>query len=249
MKKPFVLLVGDNCRDIYYYGNVNRISPEAPVPVLDYTFKEEKYGMAGNVWHNLEKLGCDIVFLTSGRSTKTRFVDAKTKQQLIRFDEDPSRDPVQLPSLHSKTSVFDAIVISDYDKGSVTYDTIDYIKKYYDGPVFIDTKKKDLARFEGMYVKINQKEYEDAISYPEEHLITTLGDIGASYKGKLYETKRIENFDVCGAGDTFFASFVYKFLCTKNIEKSIIFANAASSITVQQNGVYSPSIQEIEGAL
>ena len=112
MKKPFVLLVGDNCRDIYYYGNVNRISPEAPVPVLDYTFKEEKYGMAGNVWHNLEKLGCDIVFLTSGRSTKTRFVDAKTKQQLIRFDEDPKREPVQLPSLHSKTSVFDAIVIT-----------------------------------------------------------------------------------------------------------------------------------------
>jgi sugar/nucleoside kinase (ribokinase family) len=76
-----------------------------------------------------------------------------------------------------------------------------------------------------------------------------LGDIGASYKGKLYETKRIENFDVCGAGDTFFASFVYKFLCTKNINESIIFANAASSVTVQQNGVYSPSIQEIEGAL
>ena len=33
MKAPHILLLGDNCRDIYYYGNVKRISPEAPVPV------------------------------------------------------------------------------------------------------------------------------------------------------------------------------------------------------------------------
>ena len=249
MKTPYILLLGDNCRDVYYYGNVKRISPEAPVPILDLLHKEERHGMAANVWHNLERLGCEVVFITTGRSTKTRFIDTKTSQHIMRLDEDPARDPVVVPSLHNGYSTWDAIVISDYNKGSITEDTINYIKRNYDGPIFIDTKKKDLARYEGMIVKINQKEFDDATSYPNEHLITTLGDLGASYKGNLYKTKQVEVYDVCGAGDTFFSALVYRYLHTKSIEESIVYANAASSITVRHTGVYSPSLKEIEEAL
>ena len=95
----------------------------------------------------------------------------------------------------------------------------------------------------------NQKEFDDATSYPSEHLITTLGDLGASYKGNLYKTKQVEVYDVCGAGDTFFSALVYRYLHTKSIEESIVFANAASSITVKHAGVYSPSLKQIEEAL
>jgi D-beta-D-heptose 7-phosphate kinase/D-beta-D-heptose 1-phosphate adenosyltransferase len=173
----------------------------------------------------------------------------KTSQHIMRLDEDPARDPLVVPSLHNGYNTWDAIVISDYDKGSVTEDTIEYVKKHYDGPIFVDTKKKDLARYEGMIVKINQKEFDDAISYPNEHLITTLGDLGASYKGNLYKTKQVEVYDVCGAGDTFFSALVYRYLQTKSIEESIIYANVASSVTVRHTGVYSPSLKEIEEAL
>jgi D-beta-D-heptose 7-phosphate kinase/D-beta-D-heptose 1-phosphate adenosyltransferase len=100
-----------------------------------------------------------------------------------------------------------------------------------------------------MIVKINQKEFDDATSYPNEHLITTLGDLGASYKGNLYKTKHVEVYDVCGAGDTFFSALVYRYLQTKSIEDSIIYANVASSITVRHTGVYSPSLKEIEEGL
>jgi bifunctional ADP-heptose synthase (sugar kinase/adenylyltransferase) len=249
MKTPYILLLGDNCRDVYYYGDVKRISPEAPVPVLDFLHKEERHGMAANVWHNLERLGCEVVFITTGRSTKTRFIDIKTSQHILRLDEDPARDPLFVPSLDNAYSTWDAIVISDYDKGSITEDTIEYVKKNYSGPIFIDTKKKDLARYEGMIVKINQKEFHDAISYPKEHLIVTLGDLGAVYKGKVYKTKPAKTYDACGAGDTFFSALVFKYIQTESIEESIIYANAASSITVNHIGVYSPSVEEIEEAL
>jgi bifunctional ADP-heptose synthase (sugar kinase/adenylyltransferase) len=244
--RPTILLLGDNCLDIYYYGDVKRISPEAPIPILDYAQKEQRYGMAANVWQNLEKLGCTVIFTTSGRSIKTRFIDRNTNQHLLRLDEDPPREAVKVPILHTGIHPWDAIAISDYEKGSITQDTIEYIKKYYKGPIFVDTKKRDLAQFDGMFVKINQKEYSEATSLPNEHLITTMGDLGASYKGKLYKAFKSESCDVCGAGDTFFASLIYKYVETKDIEQSIIFANAASSITVKHVGVYSPSLQEIE---
>ena len=44
-----VLLLGDSCEDEYIYGRCNRISPEAPVPVLDYAKIKTTSGMAGNV--------------------------------------------------------------------------------------------------------------------------------------------------------------------------------------------------------
>ena len=246
MKKPTILLIGDNCLDIYYYGDVKRISPEAPIPVLDYVQKEQRYGMGANVWQNLEKLGCTVIFATSGRSIKTRFIDRNTNQHLLRLDEDPPREAARVPILHTGIHPWDAIAISDYEKGSVTKESIDYIKKHYKGPIFIDTKKKDLAQFEGMFVKINQKEYSEATSLPNEHLITTMGDLGASYKGTLYKAIKSDVCDPCGAGDTFFASLIYKYILSQNIEDSIKFANAASSITVKHVGVYSPTIEEIE---
>lgn len=243
---PSILLLGDNSLDIYYYGSVDRISPEAPVPVLKYSQKEERYGMGANVWQNLEKLGCTVVFCTTGRSVKTRFIDLKSKHHLLRLDEDPVRDPIKVPNLHSGIHPWDAIVISDYDKGSITDETIDYVKTYYKGPIFIDTKKKDLKQYEGMFVKINQKERQEAISVPYEHLITTLGEIGTEYNGKLYKAFKTEACDVCGAGDTFFAALVYKYVLSKNIEESIIFANAAAAVAVKHVGVYAPSVKQVE---
>ena len=51
-----VLLVGDSCLDIYHYGTCDRLSPEAPIPVLKQTRIETKHGMSSNVKRNFEKL-------------------------------------------------------------------------------------------------------------------------------------------------------------------------------------------------
>ena len=61
----------------------------------------------------------------------------------------------------------------------------------------------------------------------------------------IYPTKTVEVVDVCGAGDTFLAALATQYLYTKDIEKSIIFANIAAGITVQHRGNYAPSYDEI----
>ncbi|MGB1317948.1 MAG: bifunctional heptose 7-phosphate kinase/heptose 1-phosphate adenyltransferase, partial [Flavobacteriales bacterium] len=52
-----VLIVGDLILDKYVFGSVNRISPEAPVPVIRVTKRSEVLGGAANVAHNIVSLG------------------------------------------------------------------------------------------------------------------------------------------------------------------------------------------------
>ena len=55
-----ILVVGDLMLDKYYYGEVTRISPEAPVPITHVLSEMETLGGAANVAHNLVRLGCQI---------------------------------------------------------------------------------------------------------------------------------------------------------------------------------------------
>ena len=52
-----ILVIGDIMLDIYQYGKCNRISPEAPVPVIDFSNEEKMLGGAGNVLKNLVSYG------------------------------------------------------------------------------------------------------------------------------------------------------------------------------------------------
>ncbi len=59
-----VLVVGDAMLDRYWYGQVDRISPEAPVPVVKVTHEEVRMGGAGNVALNVVKLGAQATLMT-----------------------------------------------------------------------------------------------------------------------------------------------------------------------------------------
>jgi len=241
-KKFNILLVGDNCIDIYDYGTIDRISPEAPIPVFKYLRSDEKPGMAGNVYNNLMALGCDVNFLHGETSTKTRLIDQRSKQQIVRIDDDVTSDPLTLDG--SSLDGYDAIVISDYDKGTVSYKLVEDIIKTAKCPIFIDTKKTDLARFEGCFVKINLLEY-SKITTSCSDLIVTYGKEGASYKENHWPALPVEVSDVTGAGDTFLAAMTYDYLINKDMSSAIQFAIKASSVTVQHLGVYAPTLGEI----
>lgn len=62
--KAKVLVVGDAMLDRYWYGNVDRISPEAPVPVVRVTREEERIGAAANVAYNVITMGAQASLLT-----------------------------------------------------------------------------------------------------------------------------------------------------------------------------------------
>src|ERR1700733_10727583 len=59
-----VLIIGDVMVDFYLFGEVNRISPEAPVPVVEITSKESRPGGAANVALNILGLGANVTLLS-----------------------------------------------------------------------------------------------------------------------------------------------------------------------------------------
>lgn len=242
-----ILLIGDACEDIYTYGHVNRISPEAPVPVFEPKYTIEREGMGGNVAKNLEALGCTVNFLHGEKSVKNRLIDIRTKQHLVRLDKDIYSEPVVF-----ETDIlpgYDAIVVSDYNKGTVSYELLEKLRREFSGPIFVDTKKTDLSVLEGCFIKINELEYSRVTSLPNgvpSGLIVTMGRAGAMYNDELFPAEHVEVTDVCGAGDTFLAALAYKFLDTNSIETAIKFAIKASTVTVQRIGVYAPTLEEIK---
>ena len=241
-----ILLIGDACEDIYTYGYVNRISPEAPVPIFEPHYTIYRDGMAGNVRKNLEALGCEVDFVRGKTSRKKRLIDERTKQQLLRLDEDAVSEPVTFET--AIPPIYDAIVISDYNKGTVSYELIEELVQEVNVPIFVDTKKTDLARLAGCYVKINALEKSRATSFPNlEHLIVTHGSNGAFWNGWVYPAEIVGDVtDVCGAGDTFLAALAYKFLVTNSMPTAVKFANQAAAVTVQHVGVYAPRLEEIK---
>jgi bifunctional ADP-heptose synthase (sugar kinase/adenylyltransferase) len=144
-------------------------------------------------------------------------------------------------------ATYDAVVISDYNKGTVSYDMVRNIIQTFKGPVFIDTKKTDLAQFEGAWVKVNELEYSKLTSTCPG-LIVTVGSRGTMFNNEIYPATKVEVSDVCGAGDTFLSALALQFLLTKDIQKAILFANIAAGITVQHLGNYAPSYDEIRHA-
>src|SRR6266496_2098563 len=62
--KTHVLIVGDVMLDRYWFGEVERISPEAPVPVVKIARTEERPGGAANVARNAAALGAQITLLS-----------------------------------------------------------------------------------------------------------------------------------------------------------------------------------------
>ncbi|MGG9972507.1 bifunctional heptose 7-phosphate kinase/heptose 1-phosphate adenyltransferase [Ferruginibacter sp. SUN002] len=230
-----ILLIGDSCIDEYVYGICSRLNPEAPVPVLDYTRTETKPGMAANVYANLKAFKADITFITNKEKiVKTRFVDDKYNHQILRVDRHETLSPL-IESSFDKN--FDAIVISDYDKGYISKEKLFEIVDNAQCPVFIDTKKKVLPNKANCYIKINEPEYKQ-IENPPANTIATLGDKGAMYNGKVYPTEKVTVFDVVGAGDTFLAALSYFYLQLGSVEAAIPYANKAASIVVQHIGTY-----------
>jgi len=152
-----ILIYGDVILDRYIFGAVNRISPEAPVPVVKVEKEEFRLGGAGNVAANIDKLeaegllmgitGSDIYsnellnlknknnwILKSPENktlVKTRVISQR--QQIVRIDREEeirvtAEMEASLLDKIEKTGV-DGIIVSDYAKGSVTQPIMEGLKR------------------------------------------------------------------------------------------------------------------------
>ena len=145
-----ILVIGDVMLDKYYFSEVTRISPEAPVPIAKIFEVRETLGGAANVAHNLALLGCQtsligqiardnhgeiflsklkslgVDFSETSKPTTTKIRVISGHQQMIRLDfEDSSElDGISsdklLKNFTEQLKNADAVIISDYGKGVCT---------------------------------------------------------------------------------------------------------------------------------
>ena len=242
-----ITVIGELCTDVFVYGEAKRLSPEAPVPVFNPTHTESNPGMAGNVVENLlsinPKIGISFIH-QDNVITKTRFVDDKSNHMFIRVDEGENKiEPLVLSDeMVERIKESDAVIVSDYNKGFLTENILKEIA-YHSHFIIMDTKKKITTSLLSCYnfVKLNESEFLKHDFKRLNKLLITLGSKGAKYMDEIFPSPDPkETIDVSGAGDTFTASFTLKYLETKNISESIIYANEMASIVVSKKGVTTP---------
>lgn len=240
-----ILVIGESCKDKFIYGKTPRLSPEGPVPIFQPTKTVENEGMAMNVVENLRALNNKIGLISNSEEIKkTRYVDEAFNHLIMRVDENDSCDRVPNETISGLVGGnIDAIVISDYDKGFLKAEDIYKISET-DTITICDTKKElgDWCR-KLTFIKLNRKEYYNNKHFIDENdwildkLIVTLDKDGTMYKETRYPTKKVEIMDISGAGDTFVAGFISKYVRTKDIGESINFGNQCATEVVQKKGV------------
>ncbi|MBN2460294.1 MAG: bifunctional hydroxymethylpyrimidine kinase/phosphomethylpyrimidine kinase [Candidatus Cloacimonetes bacterium] len=299
-----IAVFGDVILDKFVYGKVERISPEAPVPVVQV--EEEKYmpGGAANVAANIKSLGGypylfgitgedyyrDILLQACGKlgidtggvlADKKKMTTLKTRiiglnQQLLRIDHE---DTAYIESHQEKDFLriladlqVDAIVVSDYAKGSITSELLTELKAYVTRQkikIIIDPKPKHRDWYRGVtLITPNQKEagimsgitiekvadFLQAGRYLQEKLqteiILTAGSRGI-YVFPLGEepvaipTRAREVYDVSGAGDTVAAAITLASCSGASLVEAADIANHAAGIKVGKLGTVPVFVDEL----
>ena len=243
-----ILVIGEKCTDRFMYCDVSRFSPEAPVPVLNPIEIIENDGMAGNVVRNLTSLNKDILithWYQEETITKTRFVEKKSNHMFLRLDEGESNisnmnlTNDKILDIHN----YNVVIVSDYDKGFINNEDLLTIGK--NSKISILDSKRKLSKeiiTSFSFVKLNEKEsLQNSHLLECKNILITLGSKGTKFNDEIYPSPNPqETPDVSGAGDTFTASFILKYIESGDINSSIIFANKMSSRVVSKRGVATP---------
>ena len=110
---PKVLVIGDLMIDHYLWGSANRISPEAPVQVVDIDNESTVLGGAGNVVNNLRALGCSVGVISAigkdeaGSELKEMLNSIETKSYLIEQKNRKTSKKSRIIASHSQVVRYD----------------------------------------------------------------------------------------------------------------------------------------------
>lgn len=295
--------------DKYVWGNVSRISPEAPIPVVQVNHEENFAGGAANVARNLSKFGiragvCGVLGKdTAGDdlcsllrkekiSTKGLFVESHHKtivkariiarqQQVVRVDHEK---PIKLKNpqldrmskwLEKEVPSYDAVIIEDYGKGTVSqviFDQIAEIGKKKEKIVTVDPNPRNPLAFHDITaVKPNRSEaFQSAMQedpggleavekcgkflmdrWVTDQLLVTLGEQGMMLFEKGVSTpyhtptRAKEVYDVSGAGDTGIAFYTAALAAGLKPIEASEIANHAAGIVVAKSGTATVSPEEL----
>ncbi|MGD2081630.1 MAG: bifunctional D-glycero-beta-D-manno-heptose-7-phosphate kinase/D-glycero-beta-D-manno-heptose 1-phosphate adenylyltransferase HldE [Chromatiales bacterium] len=300
-----VLVVGDIMLDRYWYGDSERISPEAPVPVVHVRSEEERLGGAGNVAANVAALGGQAaVVALVGEDTAAGRLEAllaergcgaalmrvpaaptisklrvvSRHQQLIRLDFEQDFRGVRTPDLlkrfEERLDGCDAVVLSDYGKGTLGDPQALIGRARAAGkPVIVDPKRRDFAAYHGAaLVTPNLGEFRAAGGAGEsdeeiaasggrllhasgiDNLLVTRSERGMTLLPRDGEPLHLpararEVFDVTGAGDTVVAAMAAGMAAGLTLAECASLANTAAGLVVGRLGTAAVGIEELEREL
>jgi len=294
--------------DQYVSGQVTRISPEAPVPVVKVSKEWSTLGGAANVAANVSSLGGEaflvgLVGNDDNRAsievickqqnithhlfasdqptiTKTRIVSG---QQIVRVDREelltwnPDAQKEFASAVNDWVKGADLILLSDYDKGTLSDDTLSLIfraAEKHNKRVLIDPKRADWQGYAGAFAvtpnlaelaitKIGKEiSNEDNLvvqtanllrsEFSIKNVVATRSSYGMTLVGDQevlnIPTRALEVYDVSGAGDTVLAALGVRLAEGHSISESAFFANAAAGIVVSKLGTATVTKNEVESS-
>jgi D-beta-D-heptose 7-phosphate kinase/D-beta-D-heptose 1-phosphate adenosyltransferase len=183
-RRKNVVVIGDIMLDHYLRGEITRLSPEAPVPVVNFKMESFNAGGAGNVAANVASLGArPFLFGIVGKDSagqklreilehipvpffpydegitteKIRVIGGK--QHIVRIDKEDTipKNPF-FPYLRECLAKCDIVIVSDYAKGTINEEIMQELKRS-GKRILVDPKPRNMRLYtEGFLIKLNEKE-------------------------------------------------------------------------------------------
>ena len=211
-----LLVIGDRLLDRYYVGKIKRLNPESHrSPLLQVSSTVECPGGAGNVAACLLAMGVSTVgaYGSGAEIIKHRVLDID-EGIVARFDEDSLQNPVEVDRIVRLSHGCDAVVVSDYLKGSVNEEVAKAVR-YLHLPTFVDVKGNARWWCDWVFAAIpNHLEYlAEREHYDRVNVcLVKEGKMGASIlhygvKAATVCSEAINVNNVTGAGDVVTATF------------------------------------------
>lgn len=255
-----VLVIGDMLEDHWLRVTSTRQSAEADIPIYDVISVQKQPGGAANVNQALQRLGIPTLCnfkMGAGNPIKTRLV--LNNQQIVRFDQ----NDVCQPDTHLSSDFCNRIVvISDYNKGTVTEECLAYAN-YKAESVWVNAKSiqprhwcldmdRTGKRDTPTNWTCNQAEYEanQAFYQRQAYVWVTKGADGLDYRRyghtkATWPSKASKVVSVCGAGDVVLAGLVLGYgMCLPVAEMGRLAMCAAAS-SVEHPNTYCPNFTEV----
>jgi bifunctional ADP-heptose synthase (sugar kinase/adenylyltransferase) len=246
--------------DQYWIGTTRGLSAEAPIPIIDIKDSCLCPGGSTNVLKNLLALcGTNLssviwTSVTDGCPIKHRLI-TENNRQLARWDEENFCEPIKIEEFQDlDLSKVEAIVVSDYGKGSITPALVAWLVSL-DKPLFVDTKADPIIWLGANDIVLfpNYSEYEKARSTYEwfPRVLLKRGPDGLAwvqYGKVIFSLPSVTQDVVCvnGAGDTVLAAFVKAQIIDKaSILSAMKFANYAAGVAVGKPYTYIVTVEDM----
>ena len=254
-----VLVVGDVMLDRYWFGDVTRISPEAPVPVAKICKTDHRAGGAANVARNIAALGGQVALLSVVGDDEAADILTDLLHQdgiancLHRSPHTPTTLKLRVLAHNQQLIRLDFEETPDKSSLKTVLQHYADLLTQYDAVILSDYGKGVLSNVAVMIAGLVAKAQKLREDLDLQALLVTRSEEGMSLfrqdKIDHQPTQAQEVYDVSGAGDTVIATMGLCLAAGYDLPDAMRTANAAAGVVVAKLGTAVCSYQELAQAL